>query len=84
MGVTKVLIKNGITSAPVYDKKAKSYVGMFDYRDIVDYVLVVFRKKNMDTIPEDEQPEIHDIIRKAMTGEKVSLRYAAGKRKAIE
>lgn len=35
----EVLVSNGISSAPVFNAQSKSYVGMIDYRDIVDYVL---------------------------------------------
>lgn len=42
-----VLIEHRISSAPVYSQKTHSYVGMFDYRDIVEYLLILFHKKNV-------------------------------------
>lgn len=45
---------------------------MLDYRDIVDYVLVVFKKKRLQPIPEDEVWGIAEIIEKASIGEPIS------------
>ena len=37
---------------------------MLDYRDIVDYVLLVFQKKTLDPISEEESIEISEIVQK--------------------
>lgn len=71
---------------------------MLDYRDIVDYVLLVFHKKRPATIDENnvsssslEVPgstssdsddsrsmTINEIIRKAMSGELITMKYCSG------
>lgn len=45
---------------------------MLDYRDIVDYVLVVFKKKRLEAIPENEVWSISDIVERASLGEPIS------------
>lgn len=37
-----MLVARGVSSAPV--RSADTYIGMLDYRDIVDFVLAVFHK----------------------------------------
>ncbi len=81
-GVNKILVKNGISSAPVYDFKSKTYVGMLDYNDLVEYILLVFKKKNNlsdSPISEEESLELSEIINKAQRGESVSIKYVSGK-----
>jgi len=51
---------------------------MLDYRDIVDYVLVVFRKKQLSPIKEDEVMSITEIVDRAATGEKVPAKAVVG------
>ena len=46
----KVLIDNGISSAPVISKN--NFVGMFDYQDLVVYML---RQNSSQTIKEGEE-----------------------------
>ncbi|CAJ0628286.1 3145_t:CDS:10 [Entrophospora sp. SA101] len=45
-GACDILVKNNISSAPVYDRSTKSYVGMFDWADVMSYLLIVLKKKN--------------------------------------
>lgn len=94
-----VLINNNISSAPVYDAQvkevsetsivhARSYVGMFDYGDVIAYILLVLQ--NMPP-PGDEGEEsdsqarenltfeIKDIVRRALEGEDVPVKLASGK-----
>lgn len=40
----QVLLQNGISSAPVYDANKKIYVGMFDYGDLMTYILLLLKK----------------------------------------
>ncbi|KAI9248573.1 hypothetical protein BDA99DRAFT_446229 [Phascolomyces articulosus] len=78
-----VLIKNNISSAPVYDsaKSTTDYVGMFDYGDVIAYLLLVL----LDQVPghhvqqqtEGESFEITDIIRRAIQGQSVPVRLAS-------
>lgn len=72
------MVKNGISSAPVFNKRLNCYVGMFDFRDIVDYVLLVFHKKTLDPISEEESIEIGEIVQKAQSGAKVSTQAVSG------
>lgn len=51
---------------------------MLDYRDIVDYVLLVFQKKTLEPISEEESLEIADIVEKAQSGVKVSAQAVSG------
>lgn len=51
---------------------------MFDYRDIVDYVLLVFKKKTLEPISEEESMEIGEIVQKAQSGAKVSAQAVSG------
>ncbi|KAI9359835.1 hypothetical protein BD770DRAFT_362802 [Pilaira anomala] len=92
-----VLIKNNISAAPVYNAEAKgteetgiihskSYVGMFDYGDVIAYILLVLQ--NMPP-PDEEVPEgntytgenltfeIKDIIRRAIEGEEIPVKLAS-------
>lgn len=62
----------------MFNAETQSYVGMLDYRDIVDYVLVVFKKKQLTPIKEDEEWSISEIIEKAATGEKVPAKAVVG------
>lgn len=71
-------MENKILSAPVYNKTTGTYVGMFDYRDIVDFVLLVFHKKKLSPISEDTTLGITEIVNKAISGEKVDMNDAAG------
>ncbi|CEI94059.1 hypothetical protein RMCBS344292_08282 [Rhizopus microsporus] len=86
-----LLIENNITSAPVYESKVKevsettivhprSYVGMFDYGDVIAYILLVLQ--NMPPPGDDEAQEsmnfeIKDIIRRAVEGREVPVRLAS-------
>jgi hypothetical protein len=83
-----VLIKNNISSAPVYQAPSnnasdaivhsQSYVGMFDYGDIIAYILLV-----LQDIPPPQSGnitfEIKDIIRRASEGKEVPVRLASGR-----
>ncbi|CAO3684818.1 unnamed protein product [Rhizopus stolonifer] len=85
-----ILINNHISSAPVYDVNVKevtettivhpkSYVGMFDYGDVIVYILLVLQKMT----PPSEDPEneanieIKDIIRRASEGKVVPVKLAS-------
>lgn len=53
---------------------------MLDYRDIVDYVLLVFNKKSLSPISEEESLEIAQIVEKAQAGEAVTAQAVSGKK----
>lgn len=52
---------------------------MLDYRDIVDYVLTVFHKKQLEPISEDEVIGIRDIVNRASMGQAVPTEAIVGK-----
>jgi hypothetical protein len=81
-----MLIEHNISSAPVYDSTpsehgaishAKSYIGMFDYGDLISYLLIVLRKE----IPPEEETtlEVKELVRKALDGQQVPVKLASGK-----
>jgi hypothetical protein len=72
------LVRHGISSAPVFSKKLNCYVGLLDYRDIVDYVLLVFRKKTAAPLNEEESVEIAHIVEAAQNGSPVSAQAVSG------
>ncbi|KAI8610244.1 hypothetical protein BC830DRAFT_1070056 [Chytriomyces sp. MP71] len=60
------LAANKISSAPVYSPEQGGFVGMFDYRDLVTYVLEVFHKVPKDQIGAfNAEMEITDIVKRA-------------------
>ncbi|KAI9262538.1 hypothetical protein EDC94DRAFT_671612 [Helicostylum pulchrum] len=93
-----ILIKNNISAAPVYNAEvkegsdksaivhARSYVGMFDYGDVIAYILLILQ--NMPPPDEEIQEgnsyagenltfEIKDIIRRAIEGEEIPVKLAS-------
>lgn len=50
---------------------------MFDYRDVVDFVLLVFHKKQLAPISEEDVVGIAEIVQMAESGKPVPLRFAA-------
>lgn len=65
----------------------RSYVGMFDYGDVIAYILLVLQ--NMPPPGEDEEVpqtfqgenltfEIKDIVRRALQGEEIPVKLASG------
>jgi hypothetical protein len=81
-----ILIQKNISSAPVYDSTPsatttinhrKSYIGMFDYGDLISYILIVLRK---EFPPEDETTlEVKELVKRALDGEQVPVKLASGK-----
>ncbi|KAJ1654492.1 cell separation during budding [Dispira simplex] len=69
-----VLIDNGISSAPIYDPATRTYVGMFDYRDIISFLLLV-----LDHSPSQTHTtlEIKSLIHSAALMRQVPVRMAA-------
>ncbi|KAG0170996.1 cell separation during budding [Apophysomyces sp. BC1034] len=80
-----VLIQNNISSAPVYDDTAPaeenngnaivhapSYVGMFDYGDLIAYILLVLHKAEQTSTF-----EIRDIVQRAIKGQAVPVKLAS-------
>ena len=64
------------------DKKGH-YIGMFDYGDVIAYLLLVLHRKTglengVDGI-DPESFEIKDIVRRALHGQKVPVGMASGK-----
>jgi predicted transcriptional regulator len=81
----ETLVKHGISSAPVFSKVTKSYVGMLDYRDVVAFVLVAFKRHHLPTIKEESEVNensdsirIDNIVRSAMSGGETKSGVIAG------
>jgi len=81
----QILVENNISSAPVYthDKK-RHYLGMFDYGDVIAYILLVLHRRKSNTIKEEEEDavdtesfEIRDIVHKALQGQRVPVGMAS-------
>lgn len=78
------LVQNNISSAPVYVEGEKGhYIGMFDYGDVIAYILLVLHRKpgqeDSDDTVDPESFEIKDIVRRALQGQKVPVGMASGK-----
>ncbi|KAF9154546.1 cell separation during budding, partial [Mortierella sp. AD010] len=71
----EVLLKNGITSAPVYDSAKKMYVGMFDYGDLMTYILLLLKK--MEVPLEDQTMEMRDLIQRTSKSQNVPVKLAS-------
>ncbi|KAJ3294165.1 cell separation during budding [Borealophlyctis nickersoniae] len=71
----EILVKNGISSAPVYDKETNTYVGMFDYRDAVAYVLLGLGKEPPRA--DDSSIEVQELLRRARSSEPIPAKLAA-------
>ncbi|KAJ1959945.1 cell separation during budding [Dispira parvispora] len=69
-----VLIENGISSAPIYDPATHTYVGMFDYRDIISFLLLVLDRSPSET---RASLEIKSLIRNASLLRQVPVQMAA-------
>ncbi|KAG2196167.1 hypothetical protein INT46_011760 [Mucor plumbeus] len=78
----QVLVENNISSAPVFVNSDKGhYIGMFDYGDVIAYILLVLHRKpgqkgSDDTI-DPESFEIKDIVHRALQGQKVPVGMAS-------
>ena len=72
-------MENEISSAPVWCKTTKSYVGMLDFRDLVDFVLLVSQAKGLEPIVEGEHTDvISKIINSASSGTEVQAKDVSG------
>ncbi|KAL1924921.1 uncharacterized protein VTP21DRAFT_4575 [Calcarisporiella thermophila] len=68
-----VLVKHGILSAPVYDKNSKSYVGMFDYGDVIAYLLLLLHRQEAP----DQSLEVKELIQHALKSQPVPVKLAS-------
>lgn len=83
----QILIDNNISSAPVLAQskspvsssieRKKSYIGMFDYGDLITYVLIVLKRSNFAMGDDDSSLEIKEIVRRAIAGQSVPVRLAS-------
>ncbi|CAG8645746.1 5465_t:CDS:2 [Funneliformis caledonium] len=76
-----ILIKNNISSAPVYDNKTKTYVGMFDWADVMTYLLIVLKKKDIleqqQKSDEELTSEFNDLLKLAIQCQPVPVKLAS-------
>ncbi|KAF9392667.1 cell separation during budding [Podila verticillata] len=71
----EVLLQNGISSAPVYDANKKIYVGMFDYGDLMTYILLLLKK--MQVPLKDQSVEMRDLIQRTSRSQAVPVKLAS-------
>ena len=71
----EVLVQNTVSSAPVYNKETKTFVGMFDYQDLVSYMLVLYKKNELKET--EENVEMREIVRRAINSEPVSVKLVS-------
>lgn len=61
----QILIDNGISSAPVFSSTLNEYIGMLDFRDIVEFILILFHRsesKDSKIASFMERPTLHGLI----------------------
>ncbi|KAF9115613.1 cell separation during budding [Mortierella sp. AM989] len=71
----EVLLKHGISSAPVYDAQRNTYTGMFDYSDMMSYILLSLKK--MEVPAEDQTIGMRDLIERTSSSQNVPVRLAS-------
>ena len=72
-------MENGISSAPVWCKSTGSYVGMLDFRDLVDFVLLVSQAKGLEPIIEGEHVDfISRIVHSVPAGINIQVKDVSG------
>ncbi|KAK9686963.1 cell separation during budding [Basidiobolus ranarum] len=71
----QTLIQGGVSSAPIYNKEANNFIGMFDYRDMLTYVLAV--KERSTILQKVPSPEIAELIRKVSNAESIPVKMAS-------
>lgn len=62
----QTLAAHKISSAPVFDKTSKTYIGMLDYRDIVAHVLTVLHKIPNAPPSFDAAWSVSDVVKVAL------------------
>ncbi|KAF9920300.1 cell separation during budding, partial [Linnemannia zychae] len=72
---SEVLLKKGVSSAPIYDSARKMYVGMFDYSDLMTYILLVLKK--MEVPLEDQSMGMRELIRKTNDSQNVPVKLVS-------
>ncbi|KAI8054292.1 hypothetical protein BDF22DRAFT_654480 [Syncephalis plumigaleata] len=71
----ETLVTHCISSAPIYDEKEKHYIGMFDYSDLLTYVLLVLKRAK---IPQHENTrQVLRLVREAAAEQNVPVRLAS-------
>ncbi len=63
----------------MYDSTKKTYVGMFDYGDLMTYILLLLKK--MEVPLEDQTMEMRDLIQRTRKSQNVPVKLASGKDK---
>ncbi|KAF9143597.1 cell separation during budding [Mortierella sp. GBA39] len=72
---SEVLLNKGVSSAPIYDSGRKMFVGMFDYSDLMTYILLVLKK--MEVPLEDQTMEMRDLIQKTNHSQNVPVKLVS-------
>ncbi|KAF9393413.1 cell separation during budding [Mortierella sp. AD011] len=71
----EVLLKHGISSAPVYDAQRNTYTGMFDYSDMMSYILLSLKK--MDVPAEDQTIGMRELIERTNNSQNVPVKMVS-------
>ncbi|ORX96704.1 cystathionine beta-synthase [Basidiobolus meristosporus CBS 931.73] len=71
----QTLIRGGVSSAPIYSQETNNFIGMFDYRDMLTYVLAV--KERSSILQKESSPEIADLIKRASNAESIPVKLAS-------
>ncbi|CAG8476102.1 392_t:CDS:2, partial [Acaulospora colombiana] len=76
-----ILIQKSISSAPVYDSTTNTYVGMFDWSDVMSYLLIVLKKKNIleqqQKSDEELTSEFKDLLKLATECQPIPVKLAS-------
>ncbi|KAF0553535.1 CBS-domain-containing protein [Gigaspora margarita] len=76
-----ILTRNNISSAPVYDASTKSYSGMFDWADVMTYLLIVLKKKDasqqLEKTDAELSAEFNDLVKLASHCQPVPVKLAS-------
>ncbi|CAG8520789.1 13245_t:CDS:10 [Gigaspora rosea] len=79
--VMQILTRNNISSAPVYDASTKSYSGMFDWADVMTYLLIVLKKKDaskqLEKTDAELSAEFNDLVKLASHCQPVPVKLAS-------
>ncbi|CAG8602660.1 4968_t:CDS:10, partial [Scutellospora calospora] len=75
-----ILMRNNISSAPVYDNSTKSYSGMFDWADVMTYLFIVLKTK--DALKQEKSEaelsaEFKDLLKLASHCQPVPVKLAS-------
>jgi hypothetical protein len=80
------LVEYKVSSAPIYmdqnvenSSPKREYVGMFDYGDVIAYLLLVLKRlKQKSEGVSDEDPQVLELMRRVGGGESIPVKLVSG------